>query len=312
MSEVSEVKNQDPIMVKFGEMGAVEDCKEQRISMQLARGRIYDILSNALSYPWNRKFFRPKSLLEPFDVVLLDEEDWGRVKEMIERFGKYLPKMALKQVQAECVRVFGHAVSQECPPYEMQYGTEGGIQSQTDVLQRRTTRPRLRQTDRLFWLLVRRLWTGWKDALVLVRPATVVRWHQLAFRTLLDSDLSTTTSRPATGESRDSGAHPSHGGSQSVVGRSTRPQRAAQDRHRSLTANGWAPDAAVSQPAVANLAELPRQPRSGLGLNRLLHDPHGDLPCAVRLRGPPTPPSACGALQRHGAPDSRMDRAAGG
>ncbi len=134
MSEVSEVKNQDPIMVKFGEMGAVEDCKEQRISMQLARGRIYDILSNALSYPWNRKFFRPKSLLEPFDVVLLDEEDWGRVTEMIRRFDKYLPKMALKQVQQEFVHVFGHAVSQECPPYEMQYGTEGGIQSQTDVL----------------------------------------------------------------------------------------------------------------------------------------------------------------------------------
>ena len=43
-------------------------------------------------------------------------------------------KMALKQVQQEYVRVFGHAVSQECPPYEMQYGTEGGIQSQTDVL----------------------------------------------------------------------------------------------------------------------------------------------------------------------------------
>ena len=53
---------------------------------------------------------------------------------MVGNFGKYLPKMALKQVQAVYVTVFGHAVSQECPPYEMQYGTEGGIQSQTDVL----------------------------------------------------------------------------------------------------------------------------------------------------------------------------------
>ncbi|GIS83989.1 MAG: hypothetical protein CM1200mP16_02890 [Nitrospina sp.] len=42
--------------------------------------------------------------------------------------------MTVKQVQQEYVRVFGHAVSMECPPYEMQYGTEGGIQSQTDVL----------------------------------------------------------------------------------------------------------------------------------------------------------------------------------
>lgn len=134
MSEVSEVKDQDPILVKFGETGSLEECKEQRISLQLARGRIYDILSNAFSYPWNRKFFRPKSLLEPFDVVLLDEGDWGKIKEMVGRFGKYLPNMALKQVQQEYVSVFGHAVSQECPPYEMQYGTEGGIQSQTDVL----------------------------------------------------------------------------------------------------------------------------------------------------------------------------------
>lgn len=134
MSEVSEVIEQDPILVKFGETGSLEECKEQRIALQLARGRIYDILSNGFSYPWNRKFFRPNSLLEPFDVVLLDEGDWAKIKAMVGSFGKYLPKMALKQVQAVYVTVFGHAVSQECPPYEMQYGTEGGIQSQTDVL----------------------------------------------------------------------------------------------------------------------------------------------------------------------------------
>ncbi len=134
MSEVSEVIEQDPILVKFGETGSLEECKEQRIALQLARGRIYDILSNGFSYPWNRKFFRPNSLLEPFDVVLLDEGDWAKIKAMVGSFGKYLPKMALKQVQAVYVSVFGHAVSQECPPYEMQYGTEGGIQSQTDVL----------------------------------------------------------------------------------------------------------------------------------------------------------------------------------
>lgn len=134
MSEVSEVIEQDPILVKFGEMGSLEECKEQRIALQLARGRIYDILSNGFSYPWNRKFFRPNSLLEPFDVVLLDEGDWKKIEAMVGSFRKYLPKMALKQVQAVYVSVFGHAVSQECPPYEMQYGTEGGIQSQTDVL----------------------------------------------------------------------------------------------------------------------------------------------------------------------------------
>lgn len=136
MAETKEVskKQQDDILVKFGETGSLEEIKEQRVSLHLARGRVYDILSNAFSYPWNRKFFRPKSLLEPLDVLLLNEEDWGTAKDIVNRFGKYLPRMALKQVQQEYVRVFGHAVSQECPPYEMQYGTEGGIQSQTDVL----------------------------------------------------------------------------------------------------------------------------------------------------------------------------------
>ncbi|QPJ63647.1 MAG: hypothetical protein G3M70_17935 [Candidatus Nitronauta litoralis] len=134
MNDIVTNKEQDPILVKFGETGSLEEVKEQRISLQLARGRVYDILSNAFTYPWNRKFFRPKSLLEPMDVCLLDEQEWAVLKEIVGRFNNYLPKMSLKEVQKEYIRVFGHAVSQECPPYEMQYGTEGGIQSQTDVL----------------------------------------------------------------------------------------------------------------------------------------------------------------------------------
>ena len=124
----------DPMLAVLGQTGTLEELKEERISLQLARGRCYDILSTAFSYPWNRKFFRPKSLLEPMDIAIVDEEDWNHVKSIIEGISKYLPKMTVKQAQQEFIRVFGHAVSMECPPYEMQYGTEGGIQSQTDVL----------------------------------------------------------------------------------------------------------------------------------------------------------------------------------
>jgi TorA maturation chaperone TorD len=132
MTEVTQ--GTDQMLAKLGASGTLEELKDERISLHLARGRIYDIMSRALSYPWNRKFFRPKSLLEPMDVVMVDEEDWQRVKSIIDGFSKYLPQMTVKQVQGEYVHVFGHAVSMECPPYEMQYGTEGGIQSQTDVL----------------------------------------------------------------------------------------------------------------------------------------------------------------------------------
>ena len=133
MGELAQVPK-DEMLVKLGDSSSLEDSKEARISLHLARGRMYNILSRAFSYPWNRKFFRPKTVLEPLDVCLLEEGDWDKVNNAVKGFGSYLPKMTVKQVQSEFVRVFGHAVSQECPPYEMQYGTEGGIQSQTDVL----------------------------------------------------------------------------------------------------------------------------------------------------------------------------------
>jgi hypothetical protein len=36
--------------------------------------------------------------------------------------------------------------------------------------------------DRLFWLLVRRFWSEWKQALLVVTPETVARWHRAGFR----------------------------------------------------------------------------------------------------------------------------------
>src|SRR5260221_1997691 len=40
---------------------------------------------------------------------------------------------------------------------------------------------RFRPGDRLFWLCLSRLWHRWKEALVLVEPATVSRWHRQGF-----------------------------------------------------------------------------------------------------------------------------------
>jgi len=41
---------------------------------------------------------------------------------------------------------------------------------------------RFRPADRLLWLCLRRWWPRWKDALRLVQPATVARWHREGFR----------------------------------------------------------------------------------------------------------------------------------
>src|SRR5678815_382647 len=40
---------------------------------------------------------------------------------------------------------------------------------------------RFRPSDRLLWLTLRRVWPRWRDALVLVQPATVDRWHRARF-----------------------------------------------------------------------------------------------------------------------------------
>jgi putative transposase len=40
----------------------------------------------------------------------------------------------------------------------------------------------IRPADRLFWILLRRLWSGWAERLAIVQPDTVVRWHRAGFR----------------------------------------------------------------------------------------------------------------------------------
>jgi putative transposase len=43
-------------------------------------------------------------------------------------------------------------------------------------------RPSIRPSDRVFWVTLRRLWSRWKDVLLIVQPETVVRWHRSGFR----------------------------------------------------------------------------------------------------------------------------------
>jgi putative transposase len=59
------------------------------------------------------------------------------------------------------------------------------LRQQLAVWKARQPRPRLREMDRLFWVLLSRLWTSWRRSLHLVRPETVVGWHRQGFKTLL-------------------------------------------------------------------------------------------------------------------------------
>jgi len=55
------------------------------------------------------------------------------------------------------------------------------LRQQLAVYRRRHPRPKLAAFDKLFWVLARRFWSGWKRALVKVGPETVVRWHGSGF-----------------------------------------------------------------------------------------------------------------------------------
>jgi putative transposase len=56
------------------------------------------------------------------------------------------------------------------------------LRQQLAVATRSHKRPRLRATDRFFWVLLSRLWKGWRSALVIVKPDTVVAWHRKGFK----------------------------------------------------------------------------------------------------------------------------------
>jgi putative transposase len=56
------------------------------------------------------------------------------------------------------------------------------LRQQLAVYKRTVTRPPLRRSDRLFWVGLARVWTGWKQSLVIVTPDTVLRWQRRRFR----------------------------------------------------------------------------------------------------------------------------------
>ena len=56
------------------------------------------------------------------------------------------------------------------------------LRQQLAVLANRRPRPRLSGTDRVFWRALRRWWPRWREVLVIVEPATVIRWHREGFR----------------------------------------------------------------------------------------------------------------------------------
>ena len=56
------------------------------------------------------------------------------------------------------------------------------LRQQINALIRAKPLPRLQPEDRVLWVALRRTWSRWQDALLVVQPGTVVAWHRKAFR----------------------------------------------------------------------------------------------------------------------------------
>jgi len=56
------------------------------------------------------------------------------------------------------------------------------LRQQLAVMKKAGSRPRISGSDRRFWIYVSGIWPRWRDALHIVQPDTVVRWHRNRFR----------------------------------------------------------------------------------------------------------------------------------
>jgi putative transposase len=56
------------------------------------------------------------------------------------------------------------------------------LRHQLAVYQQTVHHPQVRPSDRLFWVCLARLWTGWQQVLAFVQPRTILAWRRRRFR----------------------------------------------------------------------------------------------------------------------------------
>lgn len=157
------------------------------------------------------------------------------------------------------------------------------LRHQVAVLRRKNARPRLNRWDRLFWLTLRRRWSSWTRALVIVKPETVVHWHR-AGSVVLAIALSPPP-RPTEDHLRAAKADSVHASGESDLGRSADPQRAYQIGIRDLGMHVFRYLAQIVRPRESGKGWLTflKNHREAIRSDGFLHRAHGNPPCALLL-----------------------------
>src|SRR6266446_6480442 len=181
------------------------------------------------------------------------------------------------------------------------------LHQQLAVYKRSVTRPRLRRTDRLFWVGLTRIWAGWRRPLGNRDSRHCPAMAAAPLPRVLDQALWPPDRRSPARQCRDQDPGRPHGRREPTLGRPTHPWRTPQARHRCGRAHRLSVDSEATLPAIADLANLSDQSCPGLGLDRFLHRAHCSAPRPLRPRRARPPPPAPRPLQRDRASHRRLD-----
>lgn len=59
------------------------------------------------------------------------------------------------------------------------------LRQQLTIHQRNQNHPMLQTGVRAFWILLRRFWSGWERALIVVKPETLITWASAGLQAIL-------------------------------------------------------------------------------------------------------------------------------
>ena len=144
----------------------------------------------------------------------------------------------------------------------------------------RGQRLRLSRADRFLWVWLARFWSGWRSALVIVKPETVIAWHRKGLRLYWKWKSRHPEGRPSVSLEVIDLIHRMLG--ESWLGRSSDSRRTVETGIRAVASHGCQVPGATPEATVAELAHVSEEPHAELGLCRFLRGFHHHVPAYSR------------------------------
>src|SRR5712692_3471550 len=95
------------------------------------------------------------------------------------------------------------------------------LRPQLLALHSKRPRRRLAAVHKLFWVMLSKVWSGWKGRLLLVTPRKVIGWHRASFRLSGRGSQEQESGRSKTCQRGNSDSHLPHGCRESNLGSAT-------------------------------------------------------------------------------------------